>query len=100
MSEFIDKYFEKIEKGVNECYSIANEARKKGLDPMNRVEIPIATTLAERVVGLISVVYPQINDPEIVKRILDLEEEHGQMDQAVSFKIAEEVASEKYCKFE
>jgi DNA polymerase II large subunit len=96
----INDYFKKIEADVNICYDIANAARAKGLDPMSKVEIPLARSLAERVVGLMSVVYPQINDPKIVKRILDLEKEYGQLDPTVSFKIAEEIAHEKFCKFE
>src|SRR3989344_4642734 len=96
----IEQYFKTIEAGVDKAYKVANAARAKGFDPANEVEIPIATTLAEKAVGLISVVYPQINDKRIVKRILELEEEHGQLDIAVAFLIAEEVAKEKYCKFE
>ena len=93
-------YFQELEGGVRACYSIAEEARKKGLDPQDKVEIPIALTMAEKVVGLISVVYPQINDPRITERILELEKQYGQLDAAVSFKIAEEIAQEKFCKFE
>jgi DNA polymerase II large subunit len=94
------KYFQELEDKVRVCYSLAEEARKKGLDPLDKVEIPIARTLAEKVVGLISVVYPQINDERIVKRILALEKEYGQLDYAVAFKIAEEIAKENFCKFE
>jgi DNA polymerase II large subunit len=95
-----EDYFQQLEDSVRACYSIAEGARAKGLDPLNKVEIPLARTLAEKVVGLISVVYPQINDERITKRILELEKEYGQLDPAVSFKIAEEVAKEKFCKFE
>ncbi|MBM3246969.1 DNA polymerase II large subunit [Candidatus Pacearchaeota archaeon] len=96
----IEKYFHELEDQVRACYSIAEEARKKGLDPLNKVEIPLARTLAEKVVGLISVLYPQINDERIVKRILELEKEFGQLDYGVAFRIAEEIAKEKFCKFE
>jgi DNA polymerase II large subunit len=93
-------YFKEIEEKTKECYSIAEEARIKGLDPLNKVEIPLARTLAEKVVGLISVVYPQINDPRIVQRILELEKQYVPLDYAVAFQIAEEIAKEKFCKFE
>jgi len=96
----IEKYFKNLEREVRGCYAIAEEARKKGFDPLDKVEIPLARSLAEKVVGLLSILYPQINDPRIVNRILELEKEYGQMDPAVSFKIAEEVAKEKFCKFE
>ncbi len=95
-----EDYFKDLEANVKVCYAVAEEARGKGLDPLNKVEIPLARSLAEKVVGLISVVYPQINDERIVNRILELEKEFGPLDQAVSFRIAEEVAHEKFCKFE
>lgn len=93
------EYFLNLEKNVKIIYNIAEEARKKGLDPKQKVEIPLARSLAEKVVGLISTIYPQINDERIVKRILELEKEHGKLDPAVSFKIAEEISKQKYCKF-
>ena len=66
----MQKYFKELEDKVKVCYSIAEAARKKGLDPLSKVEIPLARSLAERVVGLMSVLYPQINDKRIVDRIL------------------------------
>jgi len=95
----LQEYFKEIENKVGVCYSVASQAREKGLDPLSKVEIPIARSLAERVVGLISVIYPQISDPRIVKRITELEKEYGILDHAVALKIAEEIAKEKFCKF-
>ena len=68
----INEYFKELERKVKVCYSVAEEARSKGLDPLSKVEIPLATTLAEKVTGLISTVYPQIADPKISKRILSV----------------------------
>ncbi len=93
------EYFSSIEREVAKCFKIAGEARAKGLDPELKVEIPIATTLAEKCVGLISTIYPQVNDKKIVERILELEKEYGQLSISVSFRIAEEIARERYCKF-
>jgi DNA polymerase II large subunit len=93
-------YFEFIEKEINKNYLIANNARKKGLDPVDKVEIPLAKNLAEKTIGLISTFYPQINNPKILKRIGELEKEYGLLDVAVCLKIAEEIAEEKFCKFE
>jgi len=93
------KYFKDIEKNVREIYSIAESARKKGLDPMNHVEIPLARSLAEKVVGLISTIYPQVADSGIAKRILELEKKWGKLNPAVCLQIAEEVAKQKFCKF-
>ncbi|MCX8158758.1 MAG: DNA polymerase II large subunit [Candidatus Pacearchaeota archaeon] len=94
-----EEYFDMINKKVNECYEVANRARAIGIDPVAKVEIPIATSLAEKAIGLISTIYPQLNDKKIVDRIIELEKEHGQLNMAVPFKIAEEIAKEKYCRF-
>jgi DNA polymerase II large subunit len=94
------KYFKSIDDEVKRSYDIATEAHKTGLDPDLGVAIPLAKNMAERVVGLISVVAPQIIDSKVTERIIELEKEYGQLDWRVGFKIAEEVAKEKLCKFE
>lgn len=95
-----EKHFSLLRKRVDQEYIIAAQARKMGLDPSKDVEVPLATSLAEKTVGLISTVYPQLRDTKISKRILELEQEYGQLNFRVCLKIAEEVAKEKYCKFE
>jgi len=95
----IEKYFKRIEEKVLEVYAVAEEARKKGLDPRQNVEIPLAKSLAERAVGLVSVLYPQVKDEKIVNRISELEKQFGKLDPAVCLSIAEEIAKEKFCKF-
>ena len=94
-----EKYFDEINKKINVAYAIASEARKEGYDPVDSVEIPIAKNMAERVVGLISSIVPQIKDTNIVGRIHELEKEYGNQDWRVALKIAEEVTKEKFCKF-
>ncbi len=96
----VELYFENLVGGVRKEYKIAEEARKKNLDPVNHVEIPLAMSLAEKAIGLIATIYPQLKNSGVVERIFVLEKEYGQLDVAVSFKIAEEVAKEKFCKFE
>ncbi len=98
-SPHIHEYFDNIGKGIQEAYDLAKAARKKGLDPELDVSIPLAKNMAERVVGLISVVAPQITDTNVTQRIAELEKEFGLLDWRVGFKIAEEVAQEKHCKF-
>jgi len=93
------EYFKKIEKDIERVYDVAGAARAKGLDPVDKVEIPLAKNLAEKVVGLISTIYPQIEGSRIAKRILELEKEYGKLDTAVAFKIAEEIAKQKFCEF-
>jgi len=94
-----EEYFQSISSEVKKHFDVANEARAKGIDPVAKVEIPIATSLAEKAIGLISTIYPQLNDKRIAERIIELEKEYGQLNMAVPFKIAEEIAREKYCKF-
>jgi DNA polymerase II large subunit len=94
------RHFQMISDAVDKAYEAAEKARAVGIDPVSKVETPLAISLAEKAVGLISVVYPQLQDKRIVNRILDLEKENGQLDVTVAMKIAEEIAKEKYCKFE
>jgi DNA polymerase II large subunit len=95
----MDNYFLDIEKQVNELYVLAEKARAKGYDPAPNTEIPKAKNMAERVVGLISTIAPQIVGTSIPERIQELEKEYGSLDWRVAFIIAEEIANEKYCKF-
>jgi DNA polymerase II large subunit len=95
----IQKYFRDIEADTKKIYAVAEEARSKGFDPSDKVEVPLARSLAEKVVSLISSVYPQMEGTGIVERILELEVQYGKLDSMVAFKIAEEVAKQKFCKF-
>ncbi len=94
------QYFDSIEKEVDKIFAIAKVARKKGIDPVADIEIPIATTLAEKALGLISTMYPQLSDKRLVARVLELEKEFGPLTMSVALGIAEDIAREKYCKFE
>ncbi len=98
-SEKTGKYFEEIDKKIAEAYAVAGAARKKGLDPEEKVEIPLVKDMAERVEGLISVVAPQIIGSGISKRIKQLEGEYGSLDWRIALTISLEVAQEKFCKF-
>jgi len=97
----MEKYFDELLEQVKKEYKIAEPARAIGYDPVARVEVPLAISLAEKAVGLIATIYPQLNETRnVIDRILELEKEYGQLDMAVLFKIAEEIATEKFCKFE
>ena len=96
----INEYFKELENKVKVAYAVAGEAKAKGLDPLSKVEIPLATSLAGRAAGLIGTIYPQLNNPHIINRILELEKEFGALDPAVCLKIAEEVVKERFCKFQ
>lgn len=95
----MNQYFKEIEEKTNELYKIAERARAKGLDPVSIVEISPAKTVSQRVLRLVSTIYPQINDERIERRIKELEKQYGFLDPAVCLKIAEEIAKEKFCKF-
>ncbi len=94
-----EKYFKDLERDVRKVYAVAEAARAKGIDPKKKVEIPLAMSMAEKVVELIATVYPQMSGCGIDKRILELEKEYGKLDSTIVFKIAEEVAKQKFCKF-
>jgi DNA polymerase II large subunit len=93
------QYFLELEKSVKKVYDIANEARAKNLDPVNKVEIPLAKSMAQKCVELIATLYPQMRDCGIDRRIFELEKQYGKLDATVAFKIAEEVAKQKFCRF-
>lgn len=95
----VKKHFKTIQENVAIAYSAAREARKEGFDPVVEVEIPLATSLAEKATGLVSMLYPQVADRKIVERILELEKKFGSLDPAVALTIAEEIAKEKFCNF-
>jgi DNA polymerase II large subunit len=95
----MEAYFEKIEQDLNKAYRLAEEARKKGYDPEEKVDIPVARNMAERVIGLVSAAAPQIIGTGIRKRIEELEKKYGFLDWRVALVIAEEAAREKFCKF-
>jgi DNA polymerase II large subunit len=98
-SRGILQYFKEIDEELRRCYKTADEARKKGFDPEERVDIPLAKNMAERVEGLISAVAPQIAGSGLAKRIQQLEQKHGALNWQVALIIAEEVANEHFCKF-
>ena len=95
----IQSYFDELNRKTQECFEIATRARMKGIDPCSFVEIKLAKNMAERVVGLISSVAPQIENSGVVERIVDLEKQYGALDWRVAFVIAREIAEQKFCKF-
>ncbi|MBR9692069.1 DNA polymerase II large subunit [Candidatus Woesearchaeota archaeon] len=98
-SEEMESYFKEIDEKVNLAYALATKARKLGYDPEEKVDIPLARNMAERVTGLISAVAPQIINSGVSKRLTELEKKYGVLDWRISLIIAEEIANQKYCKF-
>lgn len=95
-----DKYISDINEKVSSAYKIANEARSKGYDPEDSVNIHLANNMAERVEGLVSVAAPQIISNGIPQRIKELENIYGKLDWRVALAISLETTQEKFCKFE
>ncbi|MCL5730166.1 MAG: hypothetical protein M1165_01190, partial [Candidatus Pacearchaeota archaeon] len=56
-----ESYFRRFDNEIKEVYEVADAARSLGLDPVAKVEIPLAKTMAEKCVGLIATIYPQMN---------------------------------------
>lgn len=101
-SEFLpetNEYFARLGEEIKKGYDVAEKARAMGFDPVDKVEVPLALTMASKVVKLIATKYPQLDNEKIINRILDLEKQYGALDNSVSFTIAGEIAQEKYCKF-
>ncbi len=100
LSKTMEEYFKTFDVEIKKCYDVANDARIKGLDPENKIDIPLALDMAERVEGLISAVMPQILKSGVAERIRELEREYGILDWRVGLIVAIEVAKQKFCKFE
>ena len=98
-SEAMEEYFVKIDDELNSCLKVATEARKQGKDPEDKVDIPLARSMAERVQGLISNVSPKLAESGMTKRIHELEKKHTPQSWEIALIIAGEVAKEKFCKF-
>jgi DNA polymerase II large subunit len=98
-SEAMSKYFEDLTIETTRAYELAGRARAQGFDPEEKVDIPLARNMAERVEGLVSAAAPQLVGKGIPQRIQELETKYGVNDLRVSCSIAEDVAREKFCVF-
>jgi len=77
-----EKYFTELEDKLNKLYTVATEARAKGLDASLEVDAKITVDIAERIEKL-------IGPPGITQRMRELED----MDRRdMSIKIAQEIA--------
>jgi DNA polymerase II large subunit len=94
------RYFEQLEDDVKSAYALAEKARSRGFDPEEKVDIPLAKGIGQRVEGLISAAAPQIMKSGVAQRIVELEKTYSSLDWRVALKIAEEVSKQKFCKFE
>ncbi|MFH1649405.1 MAG: DNA polymerase II large subunit [Candidatus Woesearchaeota archaeon] len=98
-SKQMQQYFKELEKQCFKELAVAESCRKKSYDPTKEVETALAKNMAERVIGIIAVVAPQIRGKGAEKRIQELEKEYGVLDWRVALKISEEIARQKFCTF-
>ena len=89
MDHHLQKYFSHLQNQLATCYGIAQTARKKGYDPVTRVEVALAKDLAERVEEL-------VGPPGIAHRLRELSKNKGREDMAIS--IAREIVRKKITK--
>jgi len=89
-SEEMQEYFRTIENNFEKLYSIAREARGRGLDPSIEPEILTARDVAARVEGLIGL-------EGVADRIRELSKKMTR--EEVAFKIAEEIIYRKFGDF-
>jgi len=81
----IEKYFEGLQKGLNEAYTVASEARKKGFDPEDDVEVRIAADVAARVEGIVG--------PPGIAKIIRALIESGMSREDAAFEITRKIAA-------
>ena len=83
-SEAQKEYFRSLKAEVERCYQIAQEARTRGLDPEEDVEIPMAEDLAARVERLVGPL-------EVAPVIREYSRKYGNREE-VSLRVAEKIA--------
>ncbi|HIP17023.1 MAG TPA: DNA-directed DNA polymerase II large subunit [Methanothermococcus okinawensis] len=86
-SKEMELYFKNILDDVKKIYSIAEECRKKGYDPIDSVEIPLAKDMADRVEGL-------VGPKGISNRIRELVAKLGK--EPAALEIAKEIVEGKF----
>ncbi|NQZ84739.1 MAG: hypothetical protein HRU03_03390 [Nanoarchaeales archaeon] len=96
----IKNYFNEIDTYLEKTYKIAELAKKVGIDPSDKVEMPVARDISERVEGILSAASEDIVGKGMPQRINELEKIYGKLDWRVALRISLEVAQEKFCKFE
>ena len=99
-AKHIKEYFSTLKSKTIELHDLANKARKVGIDPQTKCDIPIAASVAERVEAIMGSISPNLIESGIVERIGELEKQYGFGDWRVALVLADEISFEKFCKFE
>ncbi len=80
----LDEYNKNLKEGLEKAYAIATDARKKGYDPVEDVEVRIAKDVAARVENI-------VGPPNIAKIIREMEKS-GMSREDTAFEIAGKIA--------
>ena len=99
-SSKIHQYFNNLKSDTVKLHNLANEAKKTGIDPQLRSDIPLAASVAERVEAIMGSISPNLINSGVTTRISELEQKYGFGDWRVALVLANEIANEKFCKFD
>ena len=91
-SKEMEMYFTNIQSQVDQCYSIAEEARSKGFDPEIYVESPQAKDLAGRVEKLVG--------PEGIAEAIRELKKNGLNDDEIVFQVVTDILDNKISNIE
>ena len=72
-----ERYFERLEAGLDEAFAVANAARERGGDPTPAVEIPVARDMADRVENILGI-------DGVAERVRELEGEMSREEAALA----------------
>jgi len=83
-----EAYFERLESGLDEAMALAREARQRGGDPTEDVEIPIAKDMADRVENILGI-------DGVAERVREMEENPDLSREEAALELAEDFADGK-----
>ena len=83
-------YFDMLREGLQKAYAVASEARSKGFDPTDDVEVKIAKDVAARVEGI-------VGPPGVTELIRGLESS-GMARDDIAFEVAKRIAGGELMK--
>jgi len=76
MREADERYFERLERQLDEAFDVAERARERGGDPTDGVEIPVARDMADRVENILGI-------DGVAERVRELEGEMSREEAAL-----------------
>ncbi|MEM4329592.1 MAG: DNA polymerase II large subunit [Candidatus Bilamarchaeaceae archaeon] len=88
--EELETYFSMLKNELTRAYGVATEARKKGYDPLDDVEVKIAKDIAARVEGI-------VGPPNIAKVIREMEEK-GLSREDIAYEVVKKIAAGEIIK--